>query len=140
MVTILSAPSTFFFSCPLARSALDWIQSKLFLASPVAPSITVRHVLFGFSVDDLLCVPKVFAYLLNVRKCLVWSQRNDFCFRSRPPSVASVIARLKQRLSFYLPLFFKRFMSARCHRYFLCQWGANGVFGSIQGSSFVPSF
>ena len=55
-----------FFSCPLARSGLDWIQAELFLASPLAPSLTVRHVLFGLSSDVLLCVPKVFAYLLNV--------------------------------------------------------------------------
>ena len=74
-----------FFSCPLARSGLDWIQSMMFLATPLAPSISVRHVLFGFSSDDLLCVPRVFAYLLNVCKFLVWGQRNDFRFRSQPP-------------------------------------------------------
>lgn len=129
-----------FFSCPLARSGLDWVQSQLFLASPLAPSMTIRHVLFGFSSDDLLCVTKVFAYLLNVCKFLVWGQRNDFCFRSKPPSVASLIARMKQRLRFYLPLFFKRFVSAWRRRYFVRQWGPNGVFGSIRGSSFVPSF
>ena len=136
----LECPEHLFFSCPLARSGLDWIQSQLFLASPLAPSLTVRHVLFGFSSDDLLCVPKVFAYLLNVCKFLVWCQRNDFRFRSRPPSAVSLIARLKQRLRFYLPLLFKRFKSARRCRFFLRQWGANGVFGSIQGVSFVPSF
>ena len=129
-----------FFSCPLARSGLDWIQSQLFLASPFAPSITVRHVLFGFSSDDLLCVPKVFAYLLNVCKFLVGGQRNDFRFRSKPPSAASLIARMKQRLRFNLLLFFKRFVSARRRRYFVRQWGPNGVFGTIRGSSFVPSF
>ena len=129
-----------FFSCPLARSGLDWIQSQLFLASPLAPSFTIRRVLFGFSSDDLLCVPKVFAYLLKVCKFLVWGQRNNFRFRSKPLSAASFIARMKQCLRFYLPLFFKRFVSARCHRYFVRQWGANGEFSSIQGTSFVPSF
>ena len=73
------------FSCPLAKSGLDWIQSMLFLATPVAPSISVRYVLFGFSSDDFRCVPRVFAYMLNVCKFLVWAQRNDFCFRSKPP-------------------------------------------------------
>lgn len=129
-----------FFSSPLAKSGLDWIQSVLFLATPLAPSITVRHVLFGFSSDDFRCVPRVFAYMLNVCKFLVWAQRNDFRFRSKPPSAISLLARLKQRLHIYLPLFFKRFRSARRRRYFLRQWAANGVLGSIQDNSFVPAF
>ena len=136
----LESAEHLFFSCPLAKSGLDWIQSMLFLASPVAPSITVHHVLFGYSSDDFLCVPRVFAYMLNVCKFFVWVQRNDFRFRSRPPSAASLLARLKQHLRFYLPLFFKRFQSSRRQRYFLRQWAANGVLGSIRDSSFVPCF
>lgn len=37
-----------FFYCPLAQSGLEWIQSLLVRSSPLAPAITVRHVLFGF--------------------------------------------------------------------------------------------
>ena len=129
-----------FFSCPLAQSGYDWIQSLLFHASPTAPRINVRHALFGFSSDDLLCVPRVFAYMLNVCKFFVWCQRNDYRFRSKPPSALSLLARLKDRLRFFLPLYFKRFKSARRQRYFLRQWGANGVLGSIRNASFVPSF
>ena len=92
----LECPEHLFFLCPLAQSGLDWIQSKLFLASPLAPSMSVRHVLFGFTSDDLLCVPRVFAYMLNV-----WTQRNDHCFRLKPPSALCLPARLKQRLRFY---------------------------------------
>jgi len=110
-----------FFSCPLARSGPDWIQSMLFLASPLAPSISIRHVLFGFSSDDLLGVPRVFASLLNVCKFLVWGKRNDFRFRSQPPSAVCLIARLKQLLRFYLPLFFKHFVSECRRRYFVRQ-------------------
>ena len=57
----------------LAQSGLDWIQSLFFLSSPLAPAITVRHVLFGFISDELLCVPRVFCYLLSLLKffCLV---------------------------------------------------------------------
>ena len=77
--------------------------------------------------------------VINVCKFLVWGQWNDFRFRSKPPSMASLIARMKQRLRFYLPLFFKCFVSARRRRYFVGQWGANGVFGCIHGTSFVPS-
>ena len=64
-----------FFHCLLAQSGLDWIQSLLFLFSPLAPAITVRHVLFGFSSDELLCVPRVFCYLLSLLKFFVWCQR-----------------------------------------------------------------
>ena len=62
-----------FFHCALAQSGLDWIQSLLFLSSPLAPAVTVCHVLFGFSSDELLCVPRVFCYLLSLLKvfCLV---------------------------------------------------------------------
>ena len=67
----LECPKHLFFSCPSARTGLDWIQSQLFLASPLAPSLSVRHVLFAFSSDDLLCVPRVFAYMLSVCKILV---------------------------------------------------------------------
>ena len=122
------------------QSGFDWIQSMLFLASPMAPSITFRHALFGFSSDDLLCVPRVFAYMLNVCKFLVWFQRNDYRFRSKPPSAICLLTGLKQRLRFYLPLYFKRFKSNRRRRFFLRQWGANGVLGSIRESSFVPCF
>ena len=38
-----------FFSCPLAQSGIAWIQSILFWASPLAPSIEAHHLLFGFS-------------------------------------------------------------------------------------------
>ena len=55
------------FYCPLDQSGLDWIQSLLFLSSL---AITVRHVLFGFSSDELLCVPCVFCYLLSLLKNL----------------------------------------------------------------------
>ena len=42
-----------FFHCPLAVSVLSWLQSLMFLASPLCPSILVRHMLFGFSADGL---------------------------------------------------------------------------------------
>ena len=69
----------------------DWIQSLLFLSSPLAPAITVRRVLFGFSSDELLCVPRVFCHLLSLLKVFVWSQRNDYRFRSKAPSAVGLI-------------------------------------------------
>ena len=60
-----------------------------------------------------------------------------FAFALSPPSAVCLIAKFKQRLRFYLPLFFKRFVSVRRRRYFVRQWGANGVLGTVRGSSFV---
>ena len=67
-----------FFLCALAQSGLDWIQSLFLLSSPLAPAVTVRHVLFGFISDELLCVPRVFRYLLSLLKFFVWCQSNDY--------------------------------------------------------------
>ena len=93
-------------------------------------------MLFGFNSDELLCVPRVFCYLLNVSKFLVWCQRNDHRFRSKHPSALGLLACLKSRASFYLPLFFKRFISQRRRHYFQCQRGANGLVGHVSGDAF----
>lgn len=128
-----------FFSCLLARSALDWIQSLLFNACPVAPSLLVRHILFGFNSDELRAVPRLFVYLLQVCKYHIWLQRNDFRFRSERPSAVSLIAS-KSRVKFYLPLFVKRFRSQRRRCYFVRQWGANGLICSLVSSEVVFSW
>ena len=133
----LESSEHLFFSCPLFQSGLDWIQSLLFLSSPSAPSITVRHALFGFSSDDLHCVPRVFSYLLDVCKFLVWAQRNVYRFRSTPPGAPRLLAQLKQRLRFFLPLYFNRFRSHRRRRFFLRQWGADGTIGRLDVESFI---
>ena len=65
----------------LSVCVLSWIQSLMFLASPLCPTILLRHVLFGFSSDELSVVPRVFCYLLNVSKFCIWVARNDFRFR-----------------------------------------------------------
>ena len=131
----LESLSHLLFECPLAQSGISWIQSLLFLASPLAPPITIRHVLFGFHPDELAAVPRVFVYLLHVCKYLIWWQRNDYRFRSVRPSAAGLIATIKARARFYIPLLFKRFRSSRRRRYFLRQWGANGVVCSVDNGS-----
>ena len=100
-----------FFPCPLVQIGLSWIQSLLFQAFPLAPAFTVIRALFGFSSDELRCVPKVFCYLLNVCKSAVWRQRNDFRFRNVAPGAAQLIACIRARLRFYRPLSFKCFYS-----------------------------
>ena len=126
-----------FFDCPLAVSVLSWLQSLLFCASPLSPSILVRHVLFGFSSDELRVVPRVFVYLLNVCKFCIWWARNDFRFRRVRPSVVDVMDRVKARLRFHLPLFFRRFNSDRRRRFFVRQWGARGYIASIVNGRLV---
>ena len=120
-----------FFDCPLAVSVLSWLQSLLFCASPLSPTILVRHVLFGFSADELRVVPRVFVYLLNVCKFCIWWARNDFRFRRVRPSAVDVMDRVKARFRFHLPLFFRRFSSDRRRRFFVRQWGARGYIASI---------
>ena len=73
-----------FFYCPLAHSVLSWLQSLMFLSSSLAPSLVCRHALFGFSSDELLAVPRIFVYMLNVCKFFIWHARNDFRFRDQP--------------------------------------------------------
>ena len=121
-----------FFACPLAQSVLSWLQSLMVTASPLCPSLLCRHVLFGFSPDELHCVPRIFVYLLNVCKFYIWHARNDFRFRDVPPSALDLIASVRARVRFHLPLFFRRFHSIRRRRYFLRQWCARGVIASLQ--------
>ena len=57
-----------FFECPLAQSVLAWVQSLLTLTVPSAPSLCLRHVLFGFDIAESTVIPLVFSYLLNLAK------------------------------------------------------------------------
>ena len=120
-----------FCDCQLATGVLSWLQSWLFLASPLSPSLLVRHVLFGFSGDELRVGPRVFVNLLNVSKFCVWWARNDFRFRGIRPSAVEVTERIKSRVRLHLPSFFRRFCSARRRRFFVRQWGGRGVVASL---------
>lgn len=51
-----------FFHCPLAYSA--WLQSLMFISSPLIPSLVCLHALFGFSPDELLVVPRFLSIFL----------------------------------------------------------------------------
>lgn len=126
-----------FFHCPLAYSVLSWLQSLMFVSSPLAPSLVCRHALFGFNSDELAVVPRVFVYILNVCKFFIWHARNDFRFRDVRPGAASVIENVKTRVRFHLPIHFKRFVSSRKRRYFHRQWGARGAVASVVGDRLV---
>ena len=120
-----------FFDCPLAQSALSWIQSLTFRWSRLAPSLENRHVLFGFDSLELRTVPRVFCYLLNVVKYCLWLSRNDFCFHGIPPGAVTVQESVRVRVRFHLPILFKRFTSSRRRRFFVRQWGACNVVASV---------
>ena len=133
----LESSDHLFFYCPLAQSGLAWVQTLLSCACPYGPSLTYHHVHLGFSSDKLRSVPRVFSYVVNVCSYLVWGKRNEYHFRSIPSSAVRLIAMIKGRLSFHLPLFAKRFKSPRHRSYFVRQWAANGMFGSFIDSPFV---
>ena len=103
----------------------------MFSFSFMCPALLCRHVLFGFSSDELVVTPRIFVYLLNLCKYFIWQSRNDLRFRAVRPGAAAVIARVKSRLRFHLPIFFKRFQSARRRRFFHRQWGARGVVATV---------
>ena len=103
-----------FFHCPLAHSVLSWLQPLMFVSSPLVPSLICRHALFGFNPDELLVVPCIFVYMLNVCKFFIWHARNDF--RDVRPGAASVIENVKTRVHFHLPIHFKHFASSRKRR------------------------
>ena len=111
----------------------------MFSFSSMCPVILCRHVLFGFSPDELRATPRIFAYLLNVRKFVIWQSRNDFRFRDVPPCATSVVFKVRARVKFNLPLFFKRFRSARRQRYFHHEWGARGVVASVAAGQLTVS-
>lgn len=90
-----------------------------------------RHALFGFSEDELCVVPLFFVYTINVGKFDIWMARNDFRFQDAPPSAIDVIESIKCRITFHLPLFFRRFRSPLRRCYFVRQWGARGTIASI---------
>ena len=75
--------------------------------------------------------------MLNVCKVCIWGAQNDFRFRGVRPSAVDVMERVKSRVWFNLPLFFRRFRSDHRRRYFVSQWGACGVVASLQNDDLV---
>ena len=126
-----------FFYCPLAQSGISWIQFHLLSAVPAAPELLCRHVLFGFTPDELRAVPPVFVYLLHLHKYFIWRARNDFRFRDVRPSAIELINSIKIRLKFNLSILSKRFVSSRAKRRFVRQWGASGRFAKYSNGSII---
>ena len=126
-----------FFHCPLAQNVLRWVQSLLDSALPNPPVLVVRHVLYGFDRTDH--VPPVFTYLLHLSKYYIWLARNDFRFRDESPFDANIIASIKGRARFILPILFKRTRSGSSQRLFESKWGGNGLVGRRAPGLFIVS-
>ena len=101
------------------------------------PRHMIRHVLFGFTPDELRAVPPVFVYLLHLHKYFIWRARNDFRFRDVRPSAIELINSIKIRLKFNLSILSKRFVSSRAKRRFVRQWGASGRFAKYSNGSII---
>ena len=125
-------PSTIcFFSCPLAQSGISWFRSFLFPCSPLSPVLVCRHLLFGFSSDELRVVPRGLVYALNVLKYFIWMARNDHRFCDIRPSAVDVLENVKVRFRFNLSVLYRRSKSSRRRRYFHRQWGARGGLAAV---------
>lgn len=120
-----------FFYCPLAQSILSWLQALMLRCSTLVLSLACRHVLFGFNQDELLCVPRIFDYMLNVCNFFSWQASYDYRFCDVAPIAADLLAKGWVRVQFYLPLFFECFLSAHRRRFYVRQWGACGVVASV---------
>ena len=106
---VLETLDHLFFYCPLAQSILSWLQALMLRCSALVPSLTCRHVLFGFNQDEFLCVPCIFVYMLNVCTFFLWQARNDYRFRDVAPIAADVLAKFRVRVRFYLLPFLNAF-------------------------------
>lgn len=110
-----------FFYCPLEVSLLSWLQSLMFLAAPLCPTILLRRVLFGFSSDEVSLVPQVIICLTSVNfafGCIV----TTFVLVVSVPRL--LMSWSVSRVRFHLPWFFPG-------RLFVRQWGARGVVASF---------
>ena len=65
------------------------------------PTLSIRHVLFGFDPNEIRIVPNVFVYMLNDCKYFIWHARNDFRFRDVQPGAIVIIEEVKSTCLFY---------------------------------------
>ena len=116
-----------FFHCPLVVSVLSWLQSIMFLASPLCPFILVRHVLL---------VSRLMSCLWCLGFLFIWSMFASFVLGGlRLIFVLGVF--VKSQVRFNLPLFFGCFRSDCRRRYFVRQWGACGMVASLHNDALV---
>jgi len=124
-----------FFDCPFAQQILRWVQTLLDLFEPNSPRLTAPTVLYGFPAGSNC--PLVFSYFMHVVKYYIWLARNDQRFRGLDPSAEGVIASIRARLRFMLPIVLKKAKSPSQLRAFDRNWCADGVVGRRSGYRLV---
>ena len=111
----------------------------MFNLSFMCPVLLRRHVLFGFNSDALVATPCIFVYLLNLCKFFIWQSRNDLRFRNTRLGAVGCSGHRKGEVSLEISpsIFFRRFRSEHCRRYFHRQWCARGVVATVSDSYLV---
>lgn len=111
----------------------------MFNLSFMCPVLLRRHVLFGFNSNALVATPRIFVYLLNLCKFFIWQSRNDLQFRNTRLGAVGCSGHRKGEVSLEISpsIFFRRFRSEHCRRYFHRQWCASGVVATVSDSYLV---
>ena len=95
VVLLLSPLSICFFPIPLLRVFYVGFSPSCSLFPPMCPVIQCCQVLFGFNLDELRATPRVFVYLLNVCKFVIWHSWNDFRFHGVSPGATSAVIKVR---------------------------------------------
>lgn len=121
-------PEHLFFACYFMSSLLIWAQSIFLKVTPLSPSLSKRHLLFGFDHGEMGIVPPVFSYFLNLLKYFVWLHRNEFRYNNKRPNLVVIRTQVSARLNRHLLSLSKRCRSPRQKRKFNRSWNVLGGF------------
>ena len=120
--------SHLFFSCNFMSALLIWAYTIFLKITPLCPTLTTRHMLFGFDEAEREIVPPVFSYFLNLLKYFVWLQRNEYRFNNTAPDIAKIRAQVSARLYRHLLSLSKKCRTPRQKRKFNRAWNVLGGF------------
>lgn len=123
-----SIDSLCFCSCNLMSTLLIWAYTIFLRVTPLCPTLTTRHMLFGFDEAEREIVPPVFSYFLNLLKYFVWLERNEYRFNSTTPDLIKIRALVCSRLHRHLLSLSKRCSTPRQKRKFNRAWNVLGGF------------
>ena len=77
----------------------------MFRYSPMSPILLLRHVLFGFNLDQLRILPRVFKYILNVSKFCICLPKMTFAPVLSSPAPYQLLRALRRELNSIEPSF-----------------------------------
>ena len=96
---VLESLSHLLFACPLPQSVLSWLQSLMFRYSPMSPVLLLRHVLFGFNLEELRLLPRVFVYILKGVNFAFGLPEMTFAFVLSSPAPYQLLRALRRELN-----------------------------------------